>query len=104
MFSLLLTLACGPEEQPDCSELQELERDACRAGEIARLGAEDSARLLELTAGIEDPVVRGAAVDGWMREHGQAIARERGMEICEVLDRHARRMCIQRIDAAHLNR
>lgn len=105
MYALLSLLSCTTDTAPGaCETLADRAADTCWAQRVLSLGPTDVDAVESAGAAISDPIVRGAAIDAWMREHGQAIPRERAHTVCELLEREARRVCVKRIDAAHLNR
>ena len=53
---------------------------------------------------INDPMIRGAAVSAWVRDHNTEITQKQGMELCALLDGRDRFYCVRRLSSPHLKR
>lgn len=99
---LLVFGSCSPNE---CDDLPAgLERDTCRFEKIQTLAPAQVVRVGELAAQIQDPVIRSAAVDTWLRDHRGALEDRDGVALCELLEPAAYGRCRRWFSAAHLQR
>lgn len=92
---MIWLLACATT----CPEDPGAARDACWHERSTELGA-DAARVA--IAGIDDPIVKTAAVYGWIQTHGDGAERAQVLALCELLDGEDRTICARRQEAAHL--
>ncbi len=51
---------------------------------------------------IEDPIVRSAAVMGWIQRHGDTADRDAVLGLCAQLSGEDEQLCTRRLEAAHL--
>ncbi len=98
-FSLLL--ACGI---PCAVRPPGLDRDRCVYEDILEMPPDQAEGVLENALIIQDPVVRGAAVTRWVREHAPKLDPGVGSRLCETLDGPDQGPCLRRLQAAHLKR
>ncbi len=82
---LLLVLAC--QSQPSA---------------VPRIETDDPTRALEQAEAIEDPIARGAAVNGWIREHKSTLHTDDGLALCALLQQPEEGVCRRNLQSAHL--
>jgi hypothetical protein len=104
---IFLLLGClGTSGGGDCSSLATVpERDRCRYQEFMALPADRVEEALLLAPILEDPIVRGAAIVGWVQKHSRSLSQEGGDSLCNLLSKNSERTaCKRRFSAAHLQR
>jgi len=110
LLPVLLTglLGCGEAEtvEPtDCAAMAAGgERDRCLHEEIKGLGGDQAAEVLEKASLIDDIMIRGAAVSGWISDHNAVVPPAEGQALCELLDGRDRSYCLRRLSSPHLQR
>jgi hypothetical protein len=77
-------------------------RDVCWKGVIDAAPAEAWSAVVEHGGKIEDPVVRGAAIFGWVRSRTGLPAE--AAAVCQLLEGAERAACERRVQSAHLQR
>lgn len=76
-----------------------------RCGYERVLAAPDAGTARALALAVEDPVVRGAAVMGWVESHRGGARPQDGQALCAVLESpREEQACERRLLAAHLQR
>ncbi len=81
------------------------ERDRCRYQELMALPADRVDEALLLAPTLEDPIVRGAAIVGWVQKNSRSLSQEGGEALCNLLSKNSERTaCKRRFSAAHLQR
>jgi len=60
--------------------------------------------VAETAASIDDPVVRGAALYGWVGQHAAALPPEATPALCGQLDAPQAQACQRRMESVHLQR
>lgn len=105
---LWVLLACtgSPPLTNDCDSLPAAaDRDRCRYQSFMSLDPTRISDALSAADAFEDPIVRGAAVVGWVQKNSGEISQEGGKQICEVLQKTSEQAaCKRRFSAAHLQR
>ncbi len=107
---LLLLAGCGdePENSPtpsDCSTLSEVrDQDDCLKAQILTLDASNLPSVKEKAAQINDPIIRGAAVERWVMENCNDVSLDQGRGLCELLDGRNKSYCERRLSSPHLCR
>ena len=103
---LLLLLACrtDPAPAPGCDALTGQERDQCLYDEVSAMADASPEAVRSRIAGIEDTIIREAAVYGWVKAHGCAHPRGSVLPLCELIEGRLQGKCRRRIDAIHLCR
>jgi hypothetical protein len=104
MFALLLHLACVDGPPPGCGIYSGLEHDRCVADELTALTPDQLDLVRAKTSAIQDPIVRGAALDTWLKAHAKALPTQDAQGLCQLLEGPAAAACNKRVHAAHLNR
>ena len=106
IFFFIIGLACNSQKQPkDCAQMKEsIERDRCFSNEFKTLTGKQLAKAIEIAKEIDDPIIRGAAVDGWIKDHVNEINQRKGQELCALLDGRAMSYCQRRLSSPHLKR
>lgn len=101
MLPLFLLLIACVADPSDCASLDDtLARDLCWYDTATRGDAVAAERAL---AQVGDPVVRGAGVLTWVREHPAAGVSE-VWPLCELMLGTERKACERRARSAHLRR
>ncbi len=94
-----------PEVQQDCQVLpQGLGRDTCLHDRLLDTTPADASTIPEQAASIADPLVRSAAVFGWVKEHGNQVTPAMARRLCSTIDNPERDACLRRLSSAHLQR
>ena len=98
--------ACGTTEtEQDCSALKDTKKqDECFHNELLTMSSSEISKLMEQAKKITDPLIRGAAVSAWVRDHNTEITQKQGMELCALLDGRDRFYCVRRLSSPHLKR
>lgn len=79
-------------------------RDLCLAERVAGIPADRPQDAVALAGTIEDDIVRGAAVDRWLRAHRASAALPAARPLCDLVPPSERQACGRRLEAAHLQR
>ncbi len=107
-MTLWLFIACTHSlfSSGGCDGLQaSADRDRCRYQQFMTLNSTQIPEALNQAQTFEDPVVRGAAIVGWVQEHSREISQEGGEQLCGVLAKTSEQAaCKRRFSAAHLQR
>ena len=104
---IALLVACITASPPgDCSGLPSAtERDKCRYEALMALPPEEVEAAAALAPLIEDPIVQGAAVVGWVQKNARSLSPDGGERLCGILEKDSERTaCTRRFSAAHLQR
>lgn len=105
---LWLLLACtqSPDPTPNCADLSSVqERDQCRYQAFTALEPTRIDDAFAQAGAFEDPIVRGAAVVGWVQKNSREISQDGGERLCEILEKTSEQAaCKRRFSAAHLQR
>ncbi|GEM_PF-7017022 len=110
LLPLLLGLACGTPEPvaeppPDCASLTpQATADRCWMDQLLGLPHDPVGAVVETARRIQDPVIRGAAVFGWIDLNATKSAPADAARVCEVLEGPNRRICDRRQKSWHLQR
>jgi len=108
IWAVLLTIiACDyPTAEPkSCDEITiSKKKDKCLHDEISTKTSAELPQLIEVAQKISDPLIRGAAVSAWVRDHSTEITQKQGMKLCELLDGRDRFYCMRRLSSPHLKR
>lgn len=104
-FLLAVGLGCGEPEVLSCEALEiGPAQDTCAADKLLAMPAEAIGEVAVLAGGIQDGMVRQAAVLRWVRDNAGQIRRVEGKALCvEMLAGRSRGKCERYIDAIHLN-
>jgi hypothetical protein len=99
-------LACeSTQKEQDCSALKnEKKRDECFHNELLTMSSVELPALIVQAKKITDPLIRGAAVSAWVRDHNTEVTQKQGMELCALLDGRDRFYCVRRLSSPHLKR
>ncbi|MEE2752304.1 MAG: hypothetical protein VX519_12800 [Myxococcota bacterium] len=105
-FWLLIACTQPLLSNGDCDDLQTAaDRDHCRYEQFMVLEPSQIQDALNQAQTFEDPVVRGAAIVGWIQEHSREISQEGGEQLCGILSKTSEQAaCKRRFSAAHLQR
>ncbi len=79
-------------------------RDACTYAQVLDLGPDKADHVVAKVQTIDDPVIHGAAVIGWVGEHARTLAPSDGRRVCGLLDGPDQGQCLRRLQSAHLLR
>ncbi len=110
LLPLAFGLACNPAvpdtpgEVPCVARSPQAEVDRCHMDEVLALGHDQVDAVVETARRIQDPVIRGAAVFGWIDANATRTAPEDAVKVCEVLEGPNRRICDRRQKSWHLQR
>ena len=101
-----LFLACSSTEAPkECSaQADTIKQDECYHNEVLSFSSTELPKLIDHAKKITDPLIRGAAVSSWVRDHNNEITQKQGMELCALLDGRDRFYCMRRLSSPHLKR
>ena len=108
MIVLLWVIACagtasnGQQACPDIEDSKQ--RDACYHEEILLMPASDITKIVQTAQQITDPMIRGAAVSEWVKNHNNDINQQQGQQLCTLLDGRDRSYCLRRLSSPHLQR
>ncbi len=103
-FLALLTVGCstGPRS---CDDLDPgRERDECLHDEILALPAAEAAQTTQRAQMIQDPLIMGATVSGWVADHAGQIPETEGRALCALLQGRDQGYCLRRLSSPHLQR
>jgi|TARA_B110000037_G_C16765687_1_gene361163 hypothetical protein len=105
LFSTLF-LACTDEENiTDCPSLTDSKKkDLCIHNQIVVMPPEQITELITLAKGMNDSMIRGAAIAEWIKLHNNDINQNQGQELCKLLDGRDRSYCLRRLSSPHLKR
>lgn len=103
------SVACGqddaaPQASAGCDSLSGMDRDRCLHDEIAAIPGSQPDEVVKKAGLISDPMIRGAAVSGWVAEHANSIPAEKGQTLCNLLEGRDRSYCQRRLSSPHLQR
>lgn len=97
--------AGGEAATADCATLSPgPERDRCLHEEIKSLPPSEASAVLERAQLIQDEMIRGAAVSGWVAEHNADVPQQQGNALCQLLDGRDKAYCQRRLSSPHLQR
>lgn len=94
MILLTLLLACG--------RTSSLEPDLARLDQALARSPQELPALRQDLAGIQDPVVRDAAVMGWLETHLDQVPQGEAVALCDLLDGASRQSCERQVSSPHL--
>lgn len=95
----------GEDGTADCATLSPgPERDRCLHEEIKTLPPSEASAVLEKAQQIQDEMIRGAAVSGWVAEHNADVPQQQGNALCQLLDGRDKAYCQRRLSSPHLQR
>ena len=95
--------ACGKDD-PCASPPDTKTKDQCLHNEILNIPSSQLQALTTKAKAIQDPMIRGAAVSAWVRDHNNEITQKQGMTLCELLDGRDKFYCVRRLSSPHLKR
>lgn len=106
---IFTTFACSgsntSETSGDCDSLQDtMQRDDCYRQKIVTLSPSEIDQIIALGNKMVDPMIRGAAVAEWIKDHNNEINQQKGQELCALLDGRDRSYCMRRLSSPHLRR
>lgn len=97
--------ACtGSETSVPCAERAGLDRDQCVHDELLAVPASEPDQVIAKAGLIEDPMMRHAAVSGWVAAHVNEVPMDKGKELCALLEGRDRGYCERRLSSPHLKR
>ena len=109
MLALFFILACSGEQavniSTDCPNItDESQRNSCYHQQILTLPVTDIAEIIKTAQQISDPMIRGAAVSEWVKDHNNGVSQQQGQKLCALLDGRDRSYCLRRLSSPHLRR
>ena len=100
----IFSFSCTQEIDP-CSDPKETKvKDQCLHNEILTIPSTNFKQIISKAKEIQDPMIRGAAVSAWVRDHNHEITQKQGKALCELLDGRDKFYCIRRLSSPHLKR
>ena len=81
-----------------------MQRDDCYRQKIVNLPPAEIDQIIQLGNKMVDPMIRGAAVAEWIKDHNNEINQQKGQELCALLDGRDRSYCMRRLSSPHLRR
>ena len=87
-----------------CDAQTGMERDRCVHDEILATPGSQPDEVKRRAGLIVDPMIRGAAVSSWVAANANALPREKGQELCDLLEGRDRSYCQRRLSSPHLQR
>lgn len=102
-----LFLACTEvdEQNADCTSLTDSKaKDLCVHDQIVLMPPAQITELITLAKGMNDSMIRGAAIAEWIKLHNNDINQNQGQELCKLLDGRDRSYCLRRLSSPHLKR
>ena len=104
IFLLYIGCNSGTANQ-DCPEIEDSkDKDRCYANELQSLTGEELSKAIEIAKEMKDPIIRGAAIDGWVKDHVNEINQRKGQELCALLEGRSMSYCLRRLSSPHLKR
>ena len=87
-----------------CGAMSGMDRDRCVHDEIVAVPGAQPDVVVAKAGSIQDPMIRGAAVSGWVAAHANELPKEKGQELCNLLEGRDRSYCQRRLSSPHLQR
>jgi hypothetical protein len=110
-MSILLSLLLGcsgnqtDASTTDCPALtDQTQRDQCFRMQILSMPATDIPNIIKTAKLVSDPMIRGAAVSEWVKNHNNDVSQQQGQQLCSLLDGRDRSYCLRRLSSPHLRR
>jgi len=105
-FWLFIACTQATLSSEGCDELQNAQaRDTCRYQAFMDLNPSQIDEAFNTAEAFEDPIVKGAAIVGWVQKHSREISQEGGEKLCGILTKTSEQAaCKRRFSAAHLQR
>lgn len=100
--------ACGQDDPPpgaaavNCDATAGMDRDRCLHDEIGAIPGSQPDEVVKKARLISDPMIRGAAVSGWVAAHVQELPADKGQELCDLLEGRDKSYCQRRLSSPHL--
>ncbi len=108
MILLIALFACSDSTEVsngDCASLSDLmKKDTCYHTQIVSTPAAQIDTVIQIGGQMVDPMVRGAAIAEWIKQHNNEINQQKGQELCALLDGRDRSYCMRRLSSPHLRR
>jgi hypothetical protein len=110
MLSFLFFISCSGGEtktnnNSNCAEILDTrQRNSCLHKKILTMPASNVAEIIETAKLINDPMIRGAAVSEWVKNHNNDVNQQQGQQLCSLLDGRDRSYCLRRLSSPHLRR
>ena len=108
LLSILLGCSDGntsASTTTDCASIaDETERNQCYHKQILTMPATDIPSIIKTANQISDPMIRGAAVSEWVKNHNNDVSQQQGQQLCALLDGRDRSYCLRRLSSPHLRR
>ena len=105
LLAAVALAGCQGKKQQGCDGIEDSgEKDKCLIEEIQRMNGPQMTEVISKAKEIQDPMIRGAAVSSWVRDHNNEINQRQGKALCEILDGRDRFYCMRRLSSPHLKR
>ena len=108
LLSILLGCSNGnttASNTTDCPSItDQTQRDQCLHKHILTMPATDIPGIIKTANQVSDPMIRGAAVSEWVKNHNNDVSQQQGQQLCALLDGRDRSYCLRRLSSPHLRR
>jgi hypothetical protein len=109
VLSFLALAGCGqddgaPAAAPGCDAKTGMDKDRCLHDEIGAVPGAQPDVVVQKAQQIQDPMIRGAAVSGWVADHANELPQEKGQQLCNLLEGRDKSYCQRRLSSPHLQR
>jgi len=110
---LLVLVACGDgspsgAESPNAEGCMAMtpgfEMDQCLMKEIKGMDSSQVSAVEERASHIQDQMIQGAAVSGWVEDNAAKLSRADGELLCKMLSGRDWSYCLRRLSSPHLQR
>ena len=110
---LLALMACGdrssseaetPKDEGCLAMTPGFEMDQCLMKEIQGMDSSQVSGVEERAKRIQDQMIQGAAVSGWVEDNAAKLSREDGTRLCKMLSGRDWSYCLRRLSSPHLQR
>lgn len=105
LLSMLFLGCTGEEVVKDCSTITDSKaKDLCFHDQLVALSPSQVDEVISMAKGMDDSMIRGAAVAEWIKLYNNEINQDKGQELCKLLDGRDRSYCLRRLSSPHLKR
>lgn len=97
--------ATNIDSNTDCASITDIQkRDICYGEGIKDMPPSEIDALIANAEKMVDPMIRGAAIAEWIKNHNNEINKDKGQKLCTLLDGRDRSYCMRRLSSPHLKR
>jgi len=105
LLGVVVAMACGTPAPQDCATLAEAPaRNQCELDRVLAIPPAQASQLVAAVSAMSDPIVRGAAVFGWLEANPNTLTPAQGQQLCALLQDENKRICERRQASSHLSR